>query len=146
MQRFSDETERVLRAAGWQPGRQVDTGSWRRRLESAGLPMHDAAEQFLSEFGGLLVEVDGPGISRARTPFELDPALADGEEDRFTDWSQEIGEAIVPVGELDNGRYFLGISDSGEIHLVADWLASFGPVGEALDGLILGIAPKIVRE
>ncbi|MEV8093243.1 SUKH-3 domain-containing protein [Kitasatospora sp. NPDC085879] len=144
MSRFSDETERELLAAGWRPGRKVDVLPWRRRLESSGFHMHAAAELFLSEFGGLTVDVDGPGISCARVPFELDPSLADGEDDRFSEWGQEVGEEIFPIGEMDGGRYFLGISSSSEIYIVADWLASLGVGVEALERLVRGIAADTV--
>jgi SUKH-3 immunity protein len=146
MQRFPEEVENTLRASGWQPGRAVDTGEWRRALDGSGFRMHDAAEQFLSEFGGLTVDISGPGVSCARTPFELDPTLAIGEDDRFSEWGEDIGENLFPLGELDRGRFFLGISESGEIYLVSDWLASFGVGNEALERLILGIAPDVIEE
>ncbi|WP_082801189.1 SUKH-3 domain-containing protein [Herbidospora cretacea] len=57
------ETERILARAGWKPGRQVDTSAWLSRLEADGFVMHDAAERFLREFGGLVVPHGGPGIS-----------------------------------------------------------------------------------
>lgn len=146
MQRFSDEVERVLRAAGWQPGRQVDTTAWRRDLESTGFRMHEAAERFLAEFGGLKVDIRGRGISVAREPFEFDPMLADGEDDRFTEWGEDIGETLFPIGVLDQGQFFLGISESGEVYLVTNWLASFGVVPEALERLILGIKADEIAE
>ena len=68
MQRFSDETEQVLRDSGWQPGRRVDIQLWIQRLEGSGIIVHESAEKFLAEFGGLAVEIDGPGHhSRAHT-------------------------------------------------------------------------------
>ncbi|MGA5114916.1 SUKH-3 domain-containing protein [Streptomyces pseudogriseolus] len=84
MSSWSPEVDEVLEASGWTPGRKVDTARWRSMFEAVGLAMHDAAEAFLQEFGGLTVSVSGPGISCARTPFKLDPELAWGEEDRFT--------------------------------------------------------------
>ena len=146
MQRFSNETEQVLRDSGWQPGRRVDAQPWLERLASNGILVHESAATFLAEFGGLSVEIDGPGVTRARTPFELDPDLVDGEEDRFADWSKEIGEHIVPIGELDRGRYFLGISGAGTVYIVADWLSSLGTGDEGLERLIRGIAADVVRE
>ncbi|MFE2350586.1 SUKH-3 domain-containing protein [Kitasatospora cineracea] len=146
MKRFSDEAEYALRTAGWQPGRQVDAEQWRRSLERSGFHSNGAAERFLSEFGGLNVNVSGPGISVARTPFEFDPMVADGEDDRFSDWGDEIGETIFPLGELDHGRFFLGMSESGRVYLVSDWLASFGTGDEALERLIRGIAADVIQE
>ncbi|WP_328290672.1 SUKH-3 domain-containing protein [Nocardia aurantiaca] len=146
MTQFTDETERILRASGWSPGRQVDTSAWRERLERGGFRWNAAADRFLKEFGGLAVDISGPGITSAREPFELDPLLVEGEDDRFAEWAEVVGESIAPVGELDSGRYFLGMSESGDLYLVADWLASFGPIPEALESLILGNSPVPVEE
>ncbi|MFE3192939.1 SUKH-3 domain-containing protein [Nocardia sp. NPDC059240] len=146
MTRFTYETERVLRVSGWWPGRQIDTTAWRERMEQGGFRWNDAADRFLGEFGGLTVDISGSGITAARVPFELDPVLLEGEDDRFTEWGEEIGESIAPLGELDSGRFFLGMSESGVVYLVVDWIASYGPVPEALESLILGRAPTTIAD
>lgn len=115
-------------------------------FEAVGLAMHDAAEAFLQEFGGLTVNVSGPGISCARAPFELDPELAWGEDDRFAEWGESIGHRLFPLGELDHGRFFLGIDEVGAIYLVAGWVASFGPMPPAMQNLVLGVAPRRIDE
>ncbi|MEV7239490.1 SUKH-3 domain-containing protein [Streptomyces sp. NPDC051020] len=68
--------------------------------------------------------------------------LAVGEEDRFADWSSTVGRDIFPIGELDEGRFFLGIDETGEIYLIETWVATFGPVREALEKLVLGVSPR----
>lgn len=108
--------------------------------------MHKAAEDFLSEFGGLSFADGGDGISAAREPFEIDPSLCDGEEDRFIGWGDLIGVSLVPIGELAGGRCFLGIDESGVIYLVADWLAHLGAGLAGLEDLIVGIASKTLYE
>ncbi|MFD5753663.1 SUKH-3 domain-containing protein [Streptomyces sp. NPDC127033] len=111
-------------------------------LEATGLVrMHEAAELFLSEFGGLDVWISGPGIDVTQTRFHFAPELAVGEEDRFADWSATVRRDIFPIGELDGGRFFLGIDETSEIYLIETWVATFGPAQEALERLILGIAP-----
>lgn len=140
------EIEGVLRNAGWRPERKIDTSVWRDRLEMLGFVWTEAAERFLSEYGGLFINQSGWGISCARVPFELDPLLANGEDDRFSEWTKMLGEPLTPIGELDNGRFFLGISESGEIYLVETWLASFGSGQEALGALVLGKAPQEIDE
>lgn len=140
------ETERVLRNAGWRPGRKIDTSVWRDRLQMSGFVWTEAADRFLSEFGGLVINHRGPGISCAREPFEFDPLLAEGEDDRFAEWAIVLGEPLSPIGVLDHGRFFLGISRSGEIYLVETWLASFGSGQQALKALVLGIAPREINE
>ncbi|NNN34504.1 SUKH-3 domain-containing protein [Streptomyces sp. S3(2020)] len=146
MTRFSEETEKVLRAAGWREGRRVPTGEWRERFARNGVIMHEAAERFLSEFGGISVEISGPGIASAREPFELDPSLAYGEEEAFSEWGQEIGVSLFPIGELDHGRFFLAIDQNSVVYLVANWLAHFGEIPAALENLVLGGAPETIVE
>ncbi|CAL9611208.1 hypothetical protein SUDANB58_05639 [Streptomyces sp. enrichment culture] len=146
MSDWSPEVRGVLEASGWTPGRKVDTGRWRSMFESVGLAMHDAAESFLQEFGGLTVNVSGPGVSCARTPFALDPELAWGEDDRFAEWGESIGYRPFPLGELDNGRFFLVIDEVGVIYLVETWVADFGPMPQALENLVLGVAPRRIDE
>ncbi|MER5780764.1 SUKH-3 domain-containing protein [Streptomyces mobaraensis] len=139
--RFSDEVDRVLREAGWVPGRHVDSEPWLSALEAEGLNRHTAVSGFLAKFGGIAVNISGSGISRAREPFELDPMLCIGEGDRFLEWGEEIGRSIFPVGEHDMGRFFLGIDERSELYLVETWVASFGTMPEAMDNLVLGVQP-----
>ncbi len=106
--------------------------------------MHAAAEEFLGEFGGLKVEISGRGISSAREPFEFNPWDLYGEQGRFAGWGARLGKSLFPIGELDRGRFFLGISEVGEILLVETWVASFGFGDAALENLILGVKPEEV--
>ncbi len=108
--------------------------------------MHEAAEGFLSEFGGLSFEYGGDGISRARESFEFDPLLGLGEDDRFGEWGELIGRRLFPIGELDQGRYFLGLDEAATIYLVADWLGQFGVGLDGMESLILGVAPQVLYD
>ncbi|MGW5101243.1 SUKH-3 domain-containing protein [Streptomyces sp. NPDC004100] len=142
---FTAETEETLRTAGWFPGRCVSVELWRERLEESGeVRMHEAARSFLAEFGGLSVRFGGPGVTCARSSFDFDAGLVVGEEGRFAEWSRTIGRALFPIGELDEGRFFLGIDQHGEIYLVETWVAAFGPAQEALEKLVLGIGPEAI--
>ncbi|MEU4065899.1 SUKH-3 domain-containing protein [Streptomyces wedmorensis] len=136
---WSSEVERVLREAGWHPGRAVDTTGWKQQLEQDGFRSHAAAEDFLRELGGLAVGHGGAGITRAREPFDLDPLLALGEADRFDEWSEEIGHRLFPVGELAGG--LLGLDEDGELYVVDGWPARFGRMPQAMENLVLGVMP-----
>ncbi|MDV5145735.1 SUKH-3 domain-containing protein [Streptomyces sp. SBC-4] len=138
---WASKVERVLRETGWHPGRAVDTRGWKQQMEQDGFRSHAAAEDFLREFGGLAVEHGGAGITRAREPFDLDPLLALGEADRFSEWGEKIGHHLFPVGELARGHAFLGLDEDGELYVVADWLARFGRMPEAMENLVLGVMP-----
>ncbi|WP_176735418.1 SUKH-3 domain-containing protein [Actinacidiphila rubida] len=136
---FSARTEESLRAAGWWPGRQVATDVWRATLEESGhVRMHEAAERFLAEFGGLSM---GSHVS-----FDLDAQCLASETDRFAEWGEEIGRSLFPIGELDEGRFFLAIDENSEIYLVETWVATFGPAQGALEKLVAGTPPTPVAE
>ncbi|MEU5260407.1 SUKH-3 domain-containing protein [Amycolatopsis sp. NPDC021455] len=144
MTEFSPGILDVLVAAGWRADRHVDVDGWRAGLAEDGLRMHAAAEAFLASFGGLKIDVRGPGVSCAREPFELNPLLASGEGDRFIDWGAETGKSLFPVGEFGEGRLFLAIDENSQIYGLSDWLAKYGPYDEALAKLISGILPDDV--
>ena len=142
---LAPETEETLREAGWFPGRRFETADWRARFAETGLTMHDAPDDFLSEFGGLQVGARGSGITRAREAFHLDPLLTwNSEEGRFAEWGEEIGRTLFPVGELDEGRFFLGIDEHAELYVVETWVASFGRMPVAMDNLVLGVMATYV--
>ncbi|MFF0746706.1 SUKH-3 domain-containing protein [Streptomyces sp. NPDC004111] len=134
---FPSDVEKVLKRSGWREGRRVQIGGWRDFYANRGIHMHPAAQSFLSEFGGLRVPVRGPGVTAARVPFELNPLLVDGDEDRFPEWSEEADVLLYPVGQIEE-RYPLGIDESSRLYIVSDWLARFRPMPEAMEDLILG--------
>jgi hypothetical protein len=142
---WSAEAERALRTAGWHPGRRVDTTLWRDCFEPVGLPLHEAAQRFLAEFGGLTFEISGPGITRAKEPFELDPTLCDGEDDRFRGWGHRIDRSLFPVGVLDDGLFFLGIDEDGFLYVVVDFLMRFGAGVRGMEDLLLGVMGETIE-
>ncbi|MER6200996.1 SUKH-3 domain-containing protein [Streptomyces sp. NPDC001586] len=143
MSKFSSETDGALRGAGWFPGRQVDFEPWRNSMQ--GFPIHVAAEEFLREFGGIHVLVSGPGVTCMRTPFEIDPELAIGEEDRFLELSRRFGCSLFPVGMKDSGDFFLSIDEDGTVYALMNWLFSLGRGNAALERLVTGVAGERVH-
>ena len=141
MSAFSHESETELRAAGWLPNRRVDPRAYLAGLDLSGLELHQAAERFLAEYGGLSLTPSGPGITRAKEHFKLDPRLCEGEEDRFLEWGRTINRALFPIGELDYGRFFLGIDEHAEIYTVETWIGSFGRMPVAMENLLSGVMP-----
>jgi len=134
------ETIETLLSSGWTPGRLVDIRQWIEVLDGEGFAIHEAARKFLSEFGGIFVDVQGSGISCARVPFELDPTLCSGESDRFSDWGRRLGRALYPIGELDYGQFFLAIDEDGVLFIVSDVVGRLDLREKGLDMLIRGIA------
>ncbi|MFC0006125.1 SUKH-3 domain-containing protein [Micromonospora siamensis] len=140
MSRFSPEVEAVLRQAGWFPQRRIDLGAWQISMRE--FSWHAAATRFLQEFGGIRVEVSGPGVSCARVPFEFDPELAVGEEERFAEFSEVFGRRFFPVGELGQGEFFLAIDDEAVLYYLSARLFRLGQVDSALACLASGVAAE----
>ncbi len=133
------ETIEVLRMAGWVEGRTcASVTNWEVELQAkGGFTINDASKLFLTEFGGLCWPKREPGEHLSRFNFNFDPTSAVFEDDRFDEAGQEIGEHISPVGEVVNGHYFLGISDSGVFYLVGDDVQRISPdVWKVLDQLL----------
>ncbi|MFJ3407275.1 SUKH-3 domain-containing protein [Promicromonospora sp. NPDC090134] len=143
---FDEITDATLAKAGWFPGRSVSIDSWVALLSAEGIEVHRAAAEFLAEFGGLVAEHEGPGISRARESFDFDPEACVGEGDRFIEWSQDLGREIVPVGSLDDGRFFLGLDENSELYSVEAFVASFGRMPSGMINLVRGVMPEVVDE
>ncbi|MCM1970717.1 MULTISPECIES: SUKH-3 domain-containing protein [unclassified Streptomyces] len=140
-QRWSAETDRVLREAGWYPGREVSTAGWEATLrEHGGFEMHEAARAFLAEFGGLASAERGPGKTMARMGFTLDPTVAEWDDEIFDVLSEEAGVDLYPIGEADRRNLYLGMAPNGAVYVGMDsvsWLADAGD--EALEKLVEGI-------
>ncbi|MEU8744521.1 SUKH-3 domain-containing protein [Streptomyces parvulus] len=140
--RWSPETERVLRLAGWRPGRAVSADAWELAMREAddGYVMHEAARQFLSEFGGLEVHERGPGVNAARIPFRLDPSLAKWDFEIIESLSEDAEAQLYPVGDLSQGNYYLTVADDGKVYLGMDEVELLADtVDAALDKLVRGI-------
>lgn len=142
MERFSKTVELTLRDAGWFPGRNVrdQVGGWTRELRSDGFESFPEAERVLSEFGGLNVHQEAPGVNCAREPFRVAPTLAAGESDRFGEFAEFLKTPLYPLGEASGGNYFLAIGESGLVFLLMQDVRLLGQnIEEALEKLILGI-------
>ncbi len=104
--------------------------------------MHDAAEEFLRQFGGLAWPTRELGEHLASYSFNLDPLTAVFENDRFDEASAVVGETLYPVGEVVNGHYFLGLGPSGTFYLVMNDVSRYGDnPWEVLGQLLLGSRP-----
>ncbi|WP_416979057.1 SUKH-3 domain-containing protein [Streptomyces sp. T028] len=137
MARFTTEVERVLRLSGWFPGRRTDLRAWQEQL--SGFTWHPAAERFLTEFGGVSVDVSGPGVDVAREPFDIDPGLAVGEEEAFQELSERFGRSFFPLGEIGQGEFFLALDEDGVLYLLAAWAFRLGPADQGLENLVTGV-------
>ncbi|MBW5425509.1 hypothetical protein GKQ77_28790 [Streptomyces sp. BG9H] len=140
--RWSAETDRVLRLAGWYPGRSVATEEWERTLHDADedFEIHEAARGFLREFGGLEIHQRGPGRTAARSPFRLDPLVATWDREILDDLGEQAGKYLYPIGGIGRGVSYLAMAADGTVHVGMDDVTLLAQTGdEALGKLIEGV-------
>ncbi|MDN3024790.1 SUKH-3 domain-containing protein [Streptomyces sp. S.PB5] len=126
--RWPEETDRVLRAAGWYPGRSVPTATWESVLLLHGeFEIHEAARRFLAEFGGVGVPFREPWDSMPWGEFRLDPLMALWDDEIFDDLSEQAGTYLYPVGMVDRRNQYLGIAETGEVYVGMDSVALLAP-------------------
>ena len=137
------ETDRVLRAGGWSPGRAIPTETWESILLQTGeFEMHDAARRFLAEFGAVGVPYRAPWDSMPWMQFSLDPLLAIWDGEIIDDLAEQAGVELYPIGMRDRGNQHLAMAEDGAVYAGMDsvWLLAATP-DEALQRLTSRIQP-----
>jgi len=145
MNRFPPAVQQPLLQAGWRPGREVSSlvDQWATLLRDRdGLVMSSEARDCLREFGGLLVKPPTThGISSAPVSVLIDASLGVGEKDRWALFEPILRTPIFPLGEVDNGHYYLCIDGKARIYLVMDDVLGVARKFDiALVHLLLGVA------
>jgi hypothetical protein len=137
---YSPGTERILKAAGWFPGRLTDTTVVEKDLTQEGL-LNGAALSFLKEFYGLRLEVPinrGPHL-RGGVLFDLDQVANLGSDEQ-QDLMAIVGETGCPVVAFDLQNIF--VTPSGRVGFVDTNWTVCGILGlnhgEALEALCDG--------
>jgi len=154
--RFSPQVEAVLRQAGWYPSRVVPDSQLEQWmvLEWDTLPgfhfqtrMFSAAYHILREFGGLVIEQNGPGVTCCRERFKFDPLesikLTEAYNWPFSEWAAD--GSLYPFGCFASGKTTDGaIAVDGRGRIVdQDYVILIGAnIDEALENLIIGLMPK----
>ncbi|MFG2326693.1 SUKH-3 domain-containing protein [Streptomyces sp. NPDC048568] len=145
--RWPAETDRVLRAAGWSPGRAVPTDTWESiLLETGGFELHDAARRFLAEFGALRVPHREPWDEMPWREFSLDPLLAFWDTEIIEDLSDRAGAALYPIGMHGRRNSHLTMAEDGAVYEGMDdvWLLAASP-DQAMERITRRNRPTTVR-
>jgi hypothetical protein len=107
--RFSELVADFLRNAGWRQGRRVDISQIRALLESKGIAVSSAAEEFLAEFHGLvLVSPD-----RRWAKFDVVDAVPWYEPGEIARLESIVASSLCLIGTGNVGN--LLISQAGEV-------------------------------
>ena len=141
---FSESVEAILHAAGWYPGRKVDA------LSGIVSPftLFSAAEEVLTEFGGLHFGSCGPGTDCAASDVEIRADFTNHLAPELIRYEQSLNTRLFPIGFFQHGHGYLIIDSDGSIYVLSAMSGEFRPFApnfsEALESLLFGvkIAPK----
>src|SRR5260370_18312751 len=114
---ISPEFAELLRSAGWDPNRQVNTDEWVHILKREGFVTNGVALEILESLGNLVVRVPPAEISQYEHELRFDPARpATGESDRARDWFEQLGVALFPIGEESSSGNIIWVSSNGDLY------------------------------
>lgn len=126
------ETLKILRDSGWYAGRKIDISEIKGNLEQRGYVVFPTVEDFMREFGDLVIE-DTVNEEMHNTSIRFTDYYRHGS---FKSEEKYAGEKLVPVGMIDSDNLLLFVSESGKVY------CSTGKLGdsamEAWDHLISG--------
>lgn len=147
--RFPPAVAQVLAAAGWAPGRGTDVAAVLNIVgenadpDAEPIEPFDAARAVIAEFGGLVVDQDGPGIDLRRRPFTIDPTLVYGTGDTLADLGKRLNTKLFPVGTDGNQDSILAVDETGRVYALdhaGTWYLG-DTVDAALVTLVTGAQP-----
>jgi len=120
------EAERLLRLAGWFPGRRVETGAV-EQLAARGHLVSPAAVELLTEFAGLTVGEPDQSlwVDGQRAADDCDPAWCAA-------YGIEVGRTLTPFGAYSHMS--LLVDDRGGIWGGFD--AEYGYLGDSLASVV----------
>lgn len=140
----------VLGQNGWVPGRDVTT--WAREAVAAvaddGFASIPAAVEALTEYGGLYVVQDGPGVDVRRGPFALVPAMAVHCRAALAAFAAVLGVRLFPIGVEGDADAFLVVDELGRVFSLdaaGEWFLG-DDIGSAVATLVTGAMPRRVDD
>lgn len=115
---MDSETEKILRASGWTPDRNIDSRHMEEVLRTEGYELSPPLLKLIRSFGELRVR-----FSRRRPPgaedyLDLDPVAAVGgiyRERVMEDYEPRTGAQLVPIGEAFSGHMVLLVDQRGRV-------------------------------
>lgn len=144
--RFPQDVEDALVAAGWLPGRDASArvGPWleaftARAVDGRRHEPFPAAERLLAEFGLLDVEQVGIGEAEPLRSFHFLPLDTWIDPWDYARLAHALGRRLFPVAVVDNTGY-LAVDEAGRVFLMAEFDVSFvgADIDAALESLVRG--------
>ncbi|SEK24549.1 SUKH-3 domain-containing protein [Streptacidiphilus jiangxiensis] len=153
--RFPADVASALAKAGWFPDRKrlPMAEAWAARLSGYVSPeghrhtVFPAALEAWAEFGEIAVDLDGPGIEVARTPFAIDPLRGLHQPRTLADLGRSLELPVAPLGEERDGAALLAIDAVGRVYSLdhaGEWFLGHS-MDQALTTLINGLRAERLR-
>lgn len=140
-ERFPAKVAEVLRAGGWEPGRRTDAAavvdSVREQADPDAEPIEpfDAATAVITEFGGLSVDQDAPGVALRRRPFTIDPTQVYATGDTLADLGKRLNTRLFPIGTDGNQDSILAVEETGRVYALDH--AGVWYLGDTIDAALV---------
>ncbi len=134
---FSEKTLVALKKAGWHEAYRFDAGNYIRILESYQYEVSDAVRQFLTKFGGLMIEYferysDGTiGNRRARFRIDVSPDIARNVFPDAREHREFLGSGVCIVGLCSDLEMGLFMDGDGKLYTEDD--DGFYLVGQTIE-------------
>jgi hypothetical protein len=114
---LGDASRRQLAAGGWFEGRSCDVEPFKKAYRDERYVIFPAALQFLEQFGGLAGNHRAMQHTNPLKHFTFDArkAAENIPKEKVDVYSVRFGEALIPVGEIDDGYITLMISEHGAL-------------------------------
>jgi hypothetical protein len=114
---FSPVTLELLRKAGWNESRQIDTSSMETALQERGYGVFPAVHDFLSQFGGLFFE-NPSAEPPAAEDWHFDPIKAanDRSSSQIRQYESRLGDILCPIGEASGDYLVIVMAPNGAVY------------------------------
>ena len=115
MVQFSEKAERLLRGAGWYPGRKTDISGIEEEFQEIGCDLFPVAREFLEELAFLEIVYIFDTQRSLTGLVHFDPIRASGWYERVEEvYARTIGRPLCIIGEL--GQDVLMMDPEGRVY------------------------------
>jgi hypothetical protein len=118
----SQETEILLKKAGWSENRLVDTSEYERHLKKIGYSVFPSAIQFLQQFGCLQVSRKATDADQKCYRLLVDPLQLTRYYSRkdIAEFEEALGHPLCPIALALNGTVAIVMDERGGIYSIEE--------------------------
>lgn len=148
MGNFSKQTAECLNRSGWHPNRVSDATTFVESLNAAGFVVHEAAADFMKEYGGLYIQYPHAKVAGMKDEMHFDPAIVITHitPAAVNAYAKVLGTKLCPIGEAARGYLTLMMDERGQVYAsYDDFFALVGRSGaDAIEALCSGRDLEII--